>query len=74
MRSLASGVAALFLWVSAPLYAAQATAELSYYADAYADHYHVPRALVHAIIEQESGWNAAATPSFGKSWRLECSA
>ena len=24
-----------------------------YYADAYADHYRVPRALVHAIIAQE---------------------
>ena len=27
--------------------------EFTYYADAYADHYHVPRALVEAIIEQE---------------------
>ena len=31
-----------------------------YYADAYADHYGVPRALVHAIIEQESAWNPLA--------------
>jgi hypothetical protein len=31
--------------------------ELKYYADAYADHYGVPRALVHAIIAQESNWN-----------------
>jgi soluble lytic murein transglycosylase-like protein len=31
-----------------------------YYADAYADHYGVPRALVHAIIAQESGWNPRA--------------
>jgi hypothetical protein len=31
--------------------------ELRYYADAYADHYGVPRALVHAIIAQESNWN-----------------
>ena len=31
-----------------------------YYADAYADHYGVPRALVRAIIAQESGWNRLA--------------
>lgn len=31
-----------------------------YYADAYADHYGVPRALVHAIIAQESAWNPLA--------------
>src|ERR1700730_15233788 len=34
--------------------------ELKYYADAYADHYGVPRALVHAIIAQESNWNPHA--------------
>jgi hypothetical protein len=33
---------------------------LKYYADAYADHYGVPRALVHAIIAQESNWNPHA--------------
>ena len=31
-----------------------------YYANAYADHYGVPRALVDAIIEQESGWDPFA--------------
>ena len=31
-----------------------------YYANAYADHYGVPRALVDAIIEQESNWNPLA--------------
>jgi soluble lytic murein transglycosylase-like protein len=31
-----------------------------YYANAYADHYGVPRALVDAIIEQESDWNPLA--------------
>ncbi len=31
-----------------------------YYANAYADHYGVPRALVDAIIEQESDWNSLA--------------
>jgi soluble lytic murein transglycosylase-like protein len=34
--------------------------EAVYYADAYADHYGVPRALVHAIIAQESAWNPLA--------------
>lgn len=31
-----------------------------YYANAYADHYGVPRALVDAIIQQESDWNPLA--------------
>lgn len=34
--------------------------EIMYYANAYADHYGVPRALVDAIIEQESGWDPFA--------------
>lgn len=34
--------------------------EASYYADAYARHYQVPRELVHAIIQQESSWNDRA--------------
>ncbi|HEV2326141.1 MAG TPA: lytic transglycosylase domain-containing protein [Terracidiphilus sp.] len=34
--------------------------EAMYYANAYADHYGVPRALVDAIIEQESGWDPFA--------------
>jgi soluble lytic murein transglycosylase-like protein len=37
--------------------------EAVYYADAYADHYGVPRALVRAIIAQESGWNRLAISS-----------
>jgi soluble lytic murein transglycosylase-like protein len=39
--------------------------ELTYYADAYADHYGVPRALVHAIITQESTWNSRALSNKG---------
>jgi soluble lytic murein transglycosylase-like protein len=31
-----------------------------YYADACADHYQIPRALVHAVITVESGWNPNA--------------
>lgn len=34
--------------------------ETTYYADAYADHYGVPRPLVHAIIARESDWNHLA--------------
>ena len=34
--------------------------EAMYYANAYADHYRVPRALVDAIIEQESDWDPFA--------------
>jgi soluble lytic murein transglycosylase-like protein len=40
-------------------------AEIEYYADAYADHYRVPRALVHAIIRQESNWNPQALSNKG---------
>jgi soluble lytic murein transglycosylase-like protein len=39
--------------------------EAVYYADAYADHYDLPRQLVHAIIAQESGWNPNAVSSKG---------
>lgn len=41
------------------------SAEAVYYANSYADHYGVPRALVHAVIEQESGWNSRAVSSKG---------
>lgn len=39
--------------------------EAVYYANAYADHYNVPRELVHAIITQESGWHPNATSKKG---------
>jgi soluble lytic murein transglycosylase-like protein len=39
--------------------------EAVYYANAYADHYRLPRELVHAIIEQESGWNHRALSNKG---------
>ena len=39
--------------------------EAVYYADAYADHFGVPRALVHAIIQQESNWNPRAVSQKG---------
>ena len=47
------------LSVECPCTHAQAP-EAVYYADAYADHYGVPRALVHAIIAPESAWNPLA--------------
>lgn len=39
--------------------------EAVYYADAYADHYHLPRELIHAIITQESGWQPMARSDKG---------
>ena len=41
------------------------TPEIVYYADAYADHYGVPRELVYAMITQESGWKPKAVSSKG---------
>jgi soluble lytic murein transglycosylase-like protein len=52
-------VAASFAVVMHPAAHAQDPATI-YYANAYADHYGVPRALVDAIIEQESAWNPLA--------------
>jgi len=40
-------------------------AEASYYANAYAKHYHVPPELVNAIIQQESGWRERAVSRKG---------
>jgi soluble lytic murein transglycosylase-like protein len=51
--------AASFAAVMHPAAHAQDQATI-YYANAYADHYGVPRALVDAIIEQESNWNPLA--------------
>ena len=55
-----------------PLLAAQTTkSEVVYYADAYADYYGVPRALVRAIITQESGWNRLALSSKGAAGLMQ---
>lgn len=45
--------------------------ETVYYADAYADHYQVPRALVHAIIAQESDWNPLALSDKGAAGLMQ---
>lgn len=45
--------------------------EAVYYADAYADLYRVPRALVRAIITQESGWNRLARSSKGAAGLMQ---
>lgn len=62
----------LFLWTMVSGRSAHAMTnpksrapEAVYYANVYADHYHIPRELVHAIIEQESGWNQRALSSKG---------
>jgi soluble lytic murein transglycosylase-like protein len=55
-----------------PLLAAQTPkSEVVYYADAYADHYGVSRALVRAIITQESGWNRFALSSKGAAGLMQ---
>ena len=66
MKNLRTVVAILALAgaVPLPLLAAQHP-EASYYADAYAEHYRVPRELVHAIIQQESNWNDRAVSGEG---------
>ena len=40
-------------------------ADMVYYANAYADLYHVPREIVYAVITHESGWNATAISNKG---------
>ena len=40
-------------------------AEAEYYVSAYAQHYHVPIALVRSIVQQESGWKSCAVSSKG---------
>lgn len=49
---------------AAPVHGSESP-EAVYYANAYADHYGVPRSLVHAVIEQESGWDPDAVSKKG---------
>lgn len=74
MTSLAFSLAALALLpatLAAQRSAEQKHPDIVYYADAYADHYHVPRALVHAVITQESGWNRNAVSSKGAAGLMQ---
>ncbi len=60
---MACGTLSLFAQAAAPR--ESRAPEAVYYANAYADHYGLPRELVHAIIEQESGWNQHALSNKG---------
>ncbi len=65
------GLAVLPLRASAQSLPEMKFPEIVYYANAYADHYHVPRALVHAVITQESGWNRNAHSSKGATGLMQ---
>ena len=71
MKKLATGLVFWCLLSSASALAANASPQLTYYADAYADHYQVPRALVHAIIEQESSWQSEALSKKGAAGLMQ---
>ncbi len=69
MRVILIASALVAITVSAPAHGMtppeSRVPEAVYYANAYADHYHLSRELVHAIIEQESGWNQQALSNKG---------
>jgi soluble lytic murein transglycosylase-like protein len=73
MRNLVVSVVfvASVLLVRPSLSAQSRTPERVYYADAYADHYGVPRALVRAIITQESNWNPRAVSVKGAAGLMQ---
>jgi soluble lytic murein transglycosylase-like protein len=71
---LLSGLVAMLSWTVEARCAAPQEAnfpEAVYYANAYADHYGIPRELVHAIIEQESGWNQIAVSNKGATGLMQ---
>jgi soluble lytic murein transglycosylase-like protein len=71
MKSRVTGMLFAYLLSAASATAANPTPQLIYYADAYADHYRVPRALVHAIIEQESSWQPGALSNKGAAGLMQ---
>jgi soluble lytic murein transglycosylase-like protein len=66
-----TGMLFAYLLSAVSAMAANPTPQLIYYADAYADHYRVPRALVHAIIEQESSWQPEALSKKGAAGLMQ---
>jgi len=64
MRISITCAAVVVSMMAMPALAVPPGPDLTYYAHAYADHYGVPRALVEALIEQESGWNV-----YARSWK-----
>jgi soluble lytic murein transglycosylase-like protein len=54
---IAIALAGPFARAAAPVGLHQEPIAEAYYADAYADHYKVPRELVHAVIDVESNWH-----------------
>jgi soluble lytic murein transglycosylase-like protein len=71
MRSFVTDMLFVYLLSTASAHAANPSPRLIYYADAYADHYRVPRALVHAIIEQESSWQMEALSKKGAAGLMQ---
>jgi soluble lytic murein transglycosylase-like protein len=71
MKSLMTGMLFVYLLSTASALAASSSPQLTYYADAYADHYQVPRTLVHAIIEQESNWKPGALSNKGAAGLMQ---
>ena len=71
MRSIVTDMLFGYLLSTASARAAKPAPQLTYYADAYADHYQVPRALVHAIIEQESSWQPGALSNKGAAGLMQ---
>jgi len=65
VRNRSIALCAVILCCGLQLNAQRRSSVLLYYVDAYADHYGVSRALVHAIISQESNWNPWATSNKG---------
>jgi soluble lytic murein transglycosylase-like protein len=65
MRSLGVLLMAAFTFTTCPAQVSGKRAEAEYYVRAYARHYHVPEALVRAVVERESNWQICAVSPKG---------